>query len=203
MTFTLYYKAGACSLAPHIVACEAGIPLDLVSVDLATKKTETGDDYLAVNPKGYVPALELDNGQVLTEVAVVVQYLADRKPEASLIPPAGSLDRYRVQEWLAFTGAELHKNYFPLFVANAPEAAKELARSVLAQRLKVVDQALARNPFLTGDTFTVADAYAWVVLSWSRRAGVDLSAYPGILRFLEDVRARPAVQRARSEEGLA
>ncbi|WP_342640731.1 glutathione transferase GstA [Rhodoligotrophos ferricapiens] len=203
MTLTLYYAPGACSLASHIAAREADIPVELESVSLRNKKTEAGDDFLAINPKGYVPALKLDDGQVLTENAVILPYLADQKPEAGLIPPAGSTDRLHVLEWLSFTGTELHKPFIALFVPNAPEPAKDFAKGLLTPRLKYLNDALGSKTYLTGNRFTVADAYAWVVLSWCDRVGVDLSAYPNIQRFQAEVKSRPAVQQALKEEGLA
>jgi glutathione S-transferase len=199
----LFYKAGACSLAPHIVAREADLPVELVPVDLAKKTTEDGGDFLAVNPNGYVPALDIGEGPVLTEASVVVQYLADRNPESGLMPAAGSTARYRVQQWLAFVSTELHKQFSPLFKPNTPDATKEIQRDLLAKRFAFVDKALANGTYLTGETFTAADAYLFTVLRWAGAMKLDLSAFPNIAHFMDAVKARPAVQRALAEEGLA
>jgi glutathione S-transferase len=199
----LFYKAGACSLAPHIVAREADLPVELVPVDLAKKTTEDGGDFLAVNPNGYVPALDIGEGPVLTEASVVVQYLADRNPESGLMPAAGSTARYRVQQWLAFVSTELHKQFSPLFKPNTPDATKEIQRDLLAKRFAFVDKALANGTYLTGETFTAADAYLFTVLRWAGAMKLDLSAFPNIAHFMDAVKARPAVQQALAEEGLA
>jgi len=199
----LFYMPGACSLAPHIVANEAGIDLDLVKVDGASKRTEAQQDYLATNPNGYVPALALDDGETLTEAAVVLQYLADRKPGSGLIPAAGEMARYRVQQWLNFVATELHKGFSPLFKPNTPDATKTISKEHLAKRVKFLDAHLADRKYLTGDTFTVADAYLWTVLGWARHVGPDLSGFSNVQRFLADVTARPAVQKSLREEGLA
>ena len=199
----LYYKPGACSLAPHIVAREAGVPVDLVSVDLAQKKLEDGGDFFAVNPNGYVPALDIGEGPVLTEASVVVQYLADQSPESGLMPAAGTVGRYRVQQWLAFVSTELHKQFSPLFKPNTPDATKEIQRELLAKRFAFVDQSLEGKTYLTGETFTAADAYLFTVLRWAQAMKLDLSAFPNIARFTDAAKARPAVQAALAEEGLA
>lgn len=199
----LYYKPGACSLAPHIVAREAGLPVDLVSVDLAQKKLEDGGDFFAVNPNGYVPALDIGEGPVLTEASVIVQYLADRKPEAGLMPAAGTTARYRAQQWLAFVSTELHKQFSPLFKPNTPDATKEIQKELLAKRFAFVDKALEDQTYLTGETFTAADAYLFTVLRWANAMKLDLSAFPNIARFTAAAKARPAVQKALAEEGLA
>lgn len=199
----LYYMPGACSLASHIVANEAGIPVDLVRVNGKTKKTETDEDFLAVNPNGYVPALVLDDGQTLTEGQVIAQYLADQKPGTGLVPPAGGMARYRVQQWLSFTSSELHKNFSPLFRPDTPEATKALSRERLGKRLAYVNEQLAGKSYLTGETFTAADAYAWTVLRWAKGIDLDLSSYGNIQRFMSTVAARPAVVKSLQEEGLA
>ncbi len=199
----LFYKPGACSLAPHIVANEAGIDLDLVKVDLASKRTEQDRDFLAVNPKGYVPALVLPDGELVTEAAVIVQYLADRKPESGLMPEAGGMARYRVQEWLNFIATELHKTFSPLFRPTTPEETKEANRAHLSKRLAYVDQRLADRPYLTGEAFTAADAYLWTILGWAQFVGLDLSPFAHVRRFIETVAARPAVQKTLRQEGLA
>ncbi|WP_279479160.1 glutathione transferase GstA [Aureimonas sp. SK2] len=199
----LYYKSGACSLAPHIVAREADLPVDLVSVDLAKKTLEDGGDFFAVNPNGYVPALDIGEGPVLTEASVVVQYLADRKPETGLMPAPGTTERYRVQQWLAFVATELHKGFSPLFKPNTPDATKDIQKEFLAKRFAFVDKALEGRTYLTGETFTAADAYAFTVLNWAGVMKLDMAAFPNIARFMAAVKARPAVQQALREEGLA
>lgn len=196
----LYFSPGACSLSPHIVLRELGLEFELEQVDLATKKTKAGEDFLAVNPKGYVPALVLDDGQVLTEGPAIVQYLADLRPEAGLAPKWGTMERVRLQEWLTFIGTELHKSYSALFNKRAPAEYKEIMKEVIGKRIAFVAGALETKPFLMGDTFTVADAYLYTVLSWSRLVGIDHSPWPSVVAFLERVNARPAVQAARDAE---
>lgn len=199
----LYYMPGACSLAAHIVANESGIALDLVKVDGKTKKTEAGEDFFATNPNGYVPTLTLDDGQTLTEAQIVVQYLADRKPEAGLMPPAGEMARYRVQQWLAFVSSELHKSFSPFFRPTTPEETRTANREHLGKRLAFLDTQLADKTYLTGETFTAADAYLWTILGWAKFAGIDLATYPNVQKFVAAVAARPAVVRSLQEEGLA
>lgn len=199
----LYYSPGTCALAPHIVANEAGIPLDLVKVDLASKQTERGEDYLNTNPNGYVPALVLDDGQTLTEASVLVQYLADQKPESGLIPAAGSWDRYRTQQALAFIATELHKPLSVFFNPDTPEGTKAANRARLTQRIGYLDGRLEGRTFLAGDTFTVADAYLWTILGWARFADLDLGPFANVQRFLGTVAARPAVRKSLQEQGLA
>lgn len=199
----LFIKPGACSLSPHIVLREAGLPVETVNVDLVSKKMADGGDFLAVNFKGQVPTLQLDDGAVLTEGAVIVQYVADQVPEKGLIPPAGSLDRYRVQEWLNFIGSELHKSFSPLFRPTTPDAYKDIAKQILAAKFAVVDKALAGRQYLTGDSFCVADAYLFTVTRWTKAVGIDLSAYPNVAAFMERMAARPAVKETLAAEGLA
>ena len=199
----LFYMPGACSLAPHIVAKEAGIDLDLVKVDGKTKTTETAQDFLATNPNGYVPALVLPDGELMTEASVLVQYLADQKPESGLMPAAGVMERYRVQQWLAFVATELHKVFGSFFKPNTPEATNEINRELLGKRLAYVDGKLEGRSYLTGDVFTAADAYLWTILGWAKLVGIDLSSFANIQRFLGTVGARPAVQQALRAEGLA
>lgn len=199
----LFYMPGACSLAPHIVANEAGVDLDLVRVDGKSKKTEQDQDFLATNPNGYVPVLVLPDGEQLTEVSVVVQYLADRKPESGLMPEAGGMERYRVQQWLAFVSTELHKVLGAFFKPDTPEATKEINRGLLSRRLQYVEGKLADNTYLTGDVFTAADAYLWTVLGWTKVIGFDLSPFANVQRYLATVAERPAVQKALRAEGLA
>lgn len=194
----LYYSPGACSLSPHIVAAEAGIPLELVKVDLKTHKLENGDDFYKVNPKGYVPALKLDDGNMLTEGPAIVQYLGDLKPETGLIPAAG-FGRYKVAEWLTFINGEIHKSFGPLF-GNASDDVKADAKAKIAKRFEYVDAELAGKHFLTGDVFTVADAYLFVMTTWAHHMKIEL---PENLRhFFQRVSQRPAVHQAMKEEGL-
>ncbi len=198
----LYYAPGACSLSPHIVSREAGIDLELERADLAQKKTESGKDFWGINPKGQVPVLEIDNGQRLTEGPVIVQYLADQKPGSGLAPAPGTIDRYRVQEWLNFVASEMHKTYGPLFRPTTPEEFKVLSREVIGKRVAWIDKELAGKQYLMGDRFTVADAYLFTVLRWSPRVGVDLSKSPNVTAYMDRVAARPKVQEALKAEGL-
>lgn len=198
----LYFAPGACSLSPHIVAQEAGIPVTLVKVDLATKKLADGGDYLAINPKGYVPALQLDNGEMLTEGPAIVQYLADSKPDARLAPSPSSFERYRVQEMLGYINSEIHKSYSPLFrPTTTPEMRKD-REEYLAKRYAPLDQRLAKQSYLFGEQFSVADAYLFTVTNWANFVKLDLSAFPNLLAFQTRVAARPAVQAAMVAEGL-
>lgn len=199
----LYFSPGACSLSPHIVACEAGITLALERVDLRTKKTETGADFTRINPKGYVPALELDDGQMLTEGPAIVQYLADRAPKTGLAPQAGTMERYRLQEWLGFIGTEIHKSFGALFSPKAPDAWKATAREMIANRLDYVANELQGKAFLMGDTFTVADAYLFTVLGWTKHVGIDMTRWPALTQYCERIAARPAVQAAQKAERSA
>lgn len=198
----LYYTPGACSLSPHIVAREAGIALDLVKVDLKAHKTANGEDYYAVNPKGYVPALELDDGRTLTEGPAIVQYLADLKPGSHLALANGSFERYKLQEWLTFINGEIHKPFGVLF-GSAIDEAKTEARAKIAKRLAFVEKELGDHAFLTGNSFTVADAYLFVMLTWAHMFKVDLKPYPKLEAWFARVSARPNVQKALQEEGLA
>jgi len=198
----LYYAPGACSLSPHIVAQEAGIPLTLVKVDTASKKLADGGDFWAINPKGYVPALQLDNGEVLTEGPTIVQYLADSRPEAKLAPPSGTMERYRLQEMLGYINSELHKTYSPLFSpATSPELRKD-REAYLRKRYALLDKRLASQPYLFGEQFTVADAYLFTVTNWANFVKLDLSEFPNLLAFQARVAARSAVQAALVAEGL-
>lgn len=198
----LYYSPGACSLSPHIVLNEAGFNYEVERVDTATKKTEKGADFFAINPKGYVPVLALDDGQILTEGPAIVQYLGDQKPASGIVPKAGTMERVREQEWLNFITSELHKTYSPLFRPTTPDEYKKLAREYLAKRLAVLDKHLAGKQYILGDKFTAADAYAFTVLRWSQYTNVDLSPFPNIKAFMERVAARPKVQEAMKQEGL-
>jgi glutathione S-transferase len=194
---------GACSLAANIALREAGVPFELVKVSHHTHKTQDGVDLNEINSKGYVPALVLDNGELLTENAALLPYIADLKPAAHLAPPNGTLERYRLVEWLAFLNSEVHKSFSPLFVPNASEDMKQYARANLAKRLSWVSQRLGSQPYLTGEHFTVADAYLFVVLSWTGHVGVDLGEWPNLKAFQERVAARPHVIEALTSEGLA
>ncbi|HXF65503.1 MAG TPA: glutathione transferase GstA [Burkholderiales bacterium] len=198
----LYYVPGACSLSPHIVARELGIPLELKKVDTKTKTIEGGGDYRKVNARGYVPALELDNGEVLTEGPAIVQYLADQKPDAGLAPKAGSFERYRLQEWLNFLATEVHKQFSPLFRPNTPAEYKKIAKENLAARFDWLDQQLAGRPYLMGETFTVADAYAYVLLNWTKFHEIELARWPNLAAYQQRVGARPKVREAMRAEGL-
>jgi len=198
----LYYSPGACSLSPHIVSRELGLAVELKKVNNKDKTFDGGGDYRKVNGKGYVPALELDNGQVLTEGPAIVQYLADQKPEAGLAPKAGSFERYKLQEWLNFITSELHKSFSPLFRPNTPEDYKPVVKENIGNRLQWLDQQLAGKEYLMGKTFTVADAYLFVVVGWSKHVGIDTSKYPNLSAYLARVGARPKVQEALKAEGL-
>jgi glutathione S-transferase len=197
----LYFAPGACSLSPHIVALEAGIPLELEEVDLKAHKTKRGEDYYAVNPKGYVPALRLDDGSVLTEGPAIVQYLADKKPDSRLAPPNGTVERYRLMAWLTFIGTEIHKSFAPLFQGGS-EDEKARAKEKIAKRFAYVDKELAGQDFLTGDTFGVADAYFFVMLTWAQKMGIDFAALANVSAFFKRVSKRPAVQDALKSEGV-
>jgi glutathione S-transferase len=198
----LYYSPGACSLSPHIIAREAGLAVDVEKIDNKTKKTSDGGDFWAVNPKGQVPVLELDDGDRLTEGPAIVQYLADLAPNAKLVPPAGSKDRYRVQEWLNFITSEVHKSFTPLFKPNTPDAYKPIAKENLAARFAYIDKHLAGKQYLMGDQFTVADAYLFTVLRWSVFHQIDLAQYHNISAYMGRVAERPKVEQAMREEGL-
>jgi glutathione S-transferase len=197
----LYYSPGACSLSPHIVAREAGLPLTTVRVDTKNKKTEFGDDYRSINPKGYVPLLELDNGVRLSEGPAIVQYLADLAPAAKLAPANGTFERYQLQEWLNFITSEIHKQFSPLFDGTMPEEAKEKFRNKLAGRFDLLAGQLEGRDYLMG-SFTVADAYLFTVLGWTRYTGPDLARWPVLQAYVARVAARPQVQAAMKEEGL-
>lgn len=198
----LYFSPGACSMAPHIVLLEAGFSYELEKVDLAQGRTAAGEDYAKVNPKGYVPALRLDDGQILTEVPVVVQYLADLKPESGLAPRAGTLERYRLMEWLNFVSSEVHKQFGPLFRPEISADWKENQLNLLAKRFTYLDGHLNGRPYLMDSAFTAADAYLFTVLNWHRRLEVDLRKWPQLENYLVRVADRPAVKAAMKEEGL-
>ncbi len=198
----LYYSPGACSLSPHIVLREAGLPFTLVLASTKTKKLADGTDYLTVNPKGQVPLLELDDGQRLSEGPAIVQYIADQVPASGLAPAFGTMARYRLIEWLNFITSELHKGFGPLFTPGVPEEAKAMARAQLVARLTWVDSQLAGKTWLMGETFTVADAYLFTVAGWGKYVGVDIAPLANLSAYLGRVAARPAVQEALKAEGL-
>ena len=197
----LYYAPGACSLSPHIVAEEAGIRLDLEKVDLKTHKTEGGEDFYTINSKGYVPALKLDNGAILTEGPAIVQYLADQMPGSHLAPENGTFERYKLQEWLTFINSELHKNFGPLFGA-ASEEVKADSKAKIAKRFDYVNKELAGKEYLLGTNFTAADAYLFVMLTWANHLKIDLTPYSNLHVFFAKVFARPKVHAAMKAEGL-
>jgi glutathione S-transferase len=198
----LYYAPGACSLSPHIVSRELGIAVELKKVNTKDKTVEGGGDYREVNPRGYVPALVLDNGEILTEGPAIVQYLADQKPEAGLAPKWGSFERYRLQELLNFLTSEIHKQFSPLFKPNTPEEYKKISRENLALRFDWLDKQLAGKDYLMGSQFTVADAYLFVLLGWTGPTRIDLARWPSLAAFHKRVGARPKVKEALEAEGL-
>jgi glutathione S-transferase len=198
----LYYAPGACSLSPHIVLREAGLAFDTVRTDTKTKVMEGGGDYREVNPLGYVPVLQLDDGTRLTEGPAIVQWIADQVPEKKLAPTNGTRERTDLQRWLNFVSTELHKGFSPLFNQAMPEAAKAIFRERLATRFAHVDRHLAANEYLMGKEFSVADAYLFVISNWAAAVGVDLAPYPNVLAFRKRIGGRPAVQAAMKAEGL-
>jgi glutathione S-transferase len=198
----LYFSPGSCSLSPHIVLREAGFSFDLEQVNNQEKKTRSGEDYWGINAKGQVPVLELDDGERITQGPVIVQYLADKKPSSRLIPMPGTMERVRVQEWLNFITSELHKGYAPLFRPTTPDAYRDIIKETLGKRFDWLDQHFAAHEFLTGDGFTVADAYMFTILRWSDRLKIDMSKWTNIRAFMDRVAARPKVREALTAEGL-
>jgi glutathione S-transferase len=198
----LYFSPGACSLAPHIVLIETGLPFTTVQVDLRTKLTATGADFKAINPNGYVPALELKDGTVLTEGPAITQFLADLKPDTNLAPANGTLERYQLASLLNFISSEIHKNFTPLFNPKAGADVQQERRTLLAKRFAYLEHALAGKDFLTGDTFTIADAYLFTVMNWASVLHVDLSDFNRLQAYLARVATRPSVQQALRAEGL-
>jgi len=198
----LYYMPGACSLSPHIALREAGIDFELVKVDGKTKKTETGADFNAVNPKSYVPALQLDDGKVMTEAAALVQFIADQKPGAKLAPAAGTAERAALQEWLTFISSEIHKGTGPLFNPQIPDSWKAVVLDKLASRYDYLAKHLDKNQYLMGAAFSVADGYLFTVLNWTNFLGIDLGKWPALKAYQARIAARPAVQAALKAEGL-
>ena len=200
----LYFSPSACSLSPHIALREAGLDFELVRVDLKSHTVVAdGSDFSKINPKGYVPVLELDDGTRLSEGPAIVQYIADLKPDAGLAPKAGTLARYRLQEWLAFINSEVHKGFGPLFRPTTPDAYKTIARENLVSRLGFVAAHLEQNPFLLGDQFSVADGYLFTVLNWGQWTGIDIQQWPSLVAFQARVADRPAVKAALAAEAAA
>ena len=196
----LYYAPGTCSLSPHIVLLEAGFDFDLEKVSLSDRKTASGVDFKTINPKGYVPAIELDNGEVLTEGAAIVQYLADQKPEANLAPPPSSLDRFRVNEWLVFISSELHQGVEPLFNPALPDDARKMILDRFESRLDYLDDYFKERSYLWNDAFTIADAYCFTILGWTKYFDIDLGRWPNLNRYADRIGARPKVQEALAAE---
>jgi len=199
----LYYVPGVCSLASHIALRESGLPFTLDKVDRETRVTESGENYREVNPHGPVPALRMDNGEVLTEGAVILQYIADRAPQSGLAPVAGSMDRYRLMEWLNYIATDVHKQFSPFFNPKLPPVWRENQLNVLAQRFQILSTHFATNAYLMGDHFTIADAYLYVVLRWAGRFKIDLAPWPALRDYLERIAVRPHVQAALAAEGLS
>ena len=198
----LYYSPGACSLSPHIVLLEAGLPYTLVKTDLKTKKTAGGADYLTINSKGTVPALELDDGRVLTEGPAIVQYLADQKPESGLAPRAGTFERYQLMEMLNYITSEVHKAFSPLFNPESSAEMKQASVNALTKKFDWLTGFLGDKTFLLGNTFSVADAYLFTVLKWTRIVKIDLARWPALAAYQARIAQRPKVQAALKEEGL-
>ena len=196
----LYFSPGACSLSPHIALIEAGLPYTLELASTKTHQLKDGTDFYTINPLGYVPVLELDNGQRLREGQAIVQYIADQAPASKLAPANGTFERYQLQEWLTFIGTEVHKNFSPLFNPNMPDVAKDMARAQLLKRLTWVDQQLANQDFLMGSQFTVADGYLFTVCGWIDFAKIDVAHLGNLAKFLSRVGDRPSVQKAIAEE---
>ncbi len=198
----LYYSPGACSLSPHIALHEAGLAHTPVLASTKSHKLQDGTDYYGINPLGYVPLLELDNGERLREGPAIVQYIADQAPARNLAPANGTMERYRLQEWLTFIGTEIHKGFSPLFNPATPEEYKAMAREKLLQRLQWVDGQLAGKQYLMGDQFTVADGYLFTVTNWAKPTNLDISGLANLAAYRDRVAARPAVQAAMKAEGL-
>lgn len=198
----LYYSPGACSLSPHIALLEAGLPFELVKVDTGAHKFDGGGDFYSVNAKGYVPVLELDDGERLTEGPAIVQYIADRKPESGLAPKPGSLERVRLQEWLNFLTSEIHKTFSPLFSPDTPEDYKTIARKKLGGRFDWLSKQLDGREYLLGNRFTAADGYLFTLLGWTSFVGMKLEDWPVLKAYRDHIGARSAVRQALKEEGL-
>ncbi len=199
----LYFSPDACSLSPHIVLRELGLKFTLEKVDTKTKKTASGADFLRINPKGYVPVLELDDGQRLTEGPAIVQYLADRQPDAKLAPANGTFERARLQEWLNFISSEIHKSFSPLFNASMPDAAKTIYKEKIAERFALIDATLAKREYLLGSNPSVADIYLFVVARWSKHFDIDLARWPALASFMNRMAERASVKAALNAESQA
>ena len=199
----LYFSPGACSQAPNIAFHEAGLPVELVRVDTGTHKLKDGTDYYAINPKGYVPAVQLDSGEVLTEGAALLQFIGDQKPETGIIPKSGTLERFRANEWLTFISSEIHKGFSPLFNPGLDDAAKTVFRDKLAKRFDGLEKHFATHQYLMGERFTVADGYLYTILSWSPGVGIDLARWPHLAVFRQRVADRPQVKAALQAERVA
>ncbi len=199
----LYFSPGACSLASHIVIRELSLPVSLMKVDLSTKKFGNDEDYLVINKKGYVPALEFDDGTLLTEGVAILQFLADQKPEANLAPANGTRERYKLQEWLTFIASEIHKSYSPLFDGSTPEQTRKASLEKLDKRYDYVAEQLAQRDFLLGDQFTVADAYLFITMLWADKFSVDLAKWPTLKDYKDRIAGRTSVQEALAAEKIA
>jgi glutathione S-transferase len=199
----LYYTPGACSMAVHIVLREAGLPFDLEKVDLRSKRTQTGADYAHINPKGYVPALQLEDGSIMTEAGVCVQYVADLAPHSELAPVAGTMARYRLMEWINFTATEIHKTFGPLFDASISEELRQRQIGLLGKRFAHLEERLSEHEFVTGAKFTSADAYLFTVLNWTHVVKMELARWPSLKDYTRRVAERPAVRETMKAEGLA
>lgn len=199
----LYYSPGACSLSPHIALHEAGLEHELVKVDLKTKKLENGDDYTKINPKGSVPALSVNGASVMTEGPAIVQMIADKAADKKLAPANGTLERYRLQEWLNFISTELHKSFGPLFAPNLSDDTKQFFKDRIAKYFGYADKQLAGKDYLMGSQFTVADGYLFVMLTWAERMGIDTSSFANLTAYKARVAARPSVQAALKMEAAA
>jgi glutathione S-transferase len=198
----LYFSPGACSLAPHIILREAGAKFELEQVDNKAKKTKSGSDFWQINPRGYVPVLELDDGRRLTENPAILQYIADQHPNSGLVPACGSFDRYRVQEWLNFVTSEIHKTFGPLFKDTTPEEYKTISKENLSKRYAFLEEHLCNHQYLHGEKFSIADSYLFVVSNWLGRVGMDIGKWPCVKAYHARIGARPKVQEAMQAEGL-
>jgi glutathione S-transferase len=199
----LYYTPGACSMAVHIALREAGLPFDLEKVDLQSKRTQTGADYAHINPKGYVPALQLEDGSIMTEAGVCVQYVADLAPQSELAPVAGTMARYRLMEWINFTATEIHKTFGPLFDKSVSEELRQRQIGLIGKHFAHLEEHLGEHEFLTGAKFTSADAYLFTVLNWTHVVKMDLSPWPSLKNYTQRIADRPTVRAAMKAEGLA
>jgi glutathione S-transferase len=199
----LYFNPSVCSLAPHIALREAGIKFELVKVDIRAHTVADGSDYYKINPKGYVPVLQLDNGEYLTEGSVISEYIADLNPAANLVPPVGTMARVRLREWMAFISTEIHKGFGPLFNPKMTDELKDMTRAKLASRLDWTVEQLGEKTYLMGETFTIADAYLFTVLGWGKWTGVDISKWPSLVSYCERIAQRPHVAGAMAAEAAA